>query len=304
VITLFLEEAAGGSRRRARIQQENHTHRSKETHLMPTIEDIKTWQGHEARSSDGDKLGKIEDIYLDQQTGKPEWLAIKTGLFGGHVSFVPLAKARLDGDAVAVPYDKATIKDAPHADADGELSQQQEAELYRHYGLDYTDPRSDSGLAQGDRDGERRQTDRSDDPTPDGGRGVVGNDVSGPETDHAMTRSEEELRVGTTQREAGRARLRKYVVTENETRTVPVQREEVRIEREPITDANADDAMDGPAISDEEHEVTLSSEEPVVEKNVVAKERVHLDKDTVAEDVEVSEEVRKERIEADGEGLR
>jgi uncharacterized protein (TIGR02271 family) len=269
---------------------------------MPTTEDIKTWRGHEARSTDGDKLGKIEDIYLDQETGKPEWMAVKTGMFGGRVSFVPLAEASLDGDVVTVPYDKARIKDAPHAEADGQLSQQEEGQLYRHYGLDYSEARSDSGLAEGGRNGD--QSDRSGDPTPDGSRDVVGNDVSGSETDRAMTRSEEELRVGTTQRETGKARLRKYVVTENVTKTVPVQREEVRIEREPVTDANLDDAMDGPAISEEEHEVVLHEEQPVVEKNVVAKERVRLDKDTVTDDAEVSEELRKERIDADGEGLR
>ena len=272
---------------------------------MPTIEEMKDWRGHEARGTDGDKLGKIEDIYLDQETGKPEWMAVKTGMFGGRVSFVPLAEARLDGDVVTVPYDKAKIKDAPHAEADGELSQQEEGQLYRHYGLDYSEARSDSGLPQGERNGRRHdQADRADDPTPGGTPGVVGNDVSGPETDNAMTRSEEEVRVGTRQRETGRARLRKYVVTENVTQTVPVQREEVRIEREPITDANVDAATDGPAISEEEHEVVLHEEQPVVEKNVVAKERVRLDKDTVAEDVQVSEEVRKERVEADGEELR
>jgi uncharacterized protein (TIGR02271 family) len=269
---------------------------------MPTTEDIKTWRGHEARGSDGDKLGKIEDIYLDEHTGKPEWMAVKTGLFGGRVSFVPLAKASLEGDTVTVPYDKATVKDAPHADADGQLSQQEEAQLYRHYGIEYGESRSDSGLAQGERDGTRRaQSDRSGDPTPDGSAGVVGNDVSGPETDRAMTRSEEELRVGTTERETGRARLRKYVVTENVTKTVPVQREEVRIEREPVTDANADDAMDGPAISEEEHEVTLHAEEPVVEKRAVPKERVRLDKDVVTDEETVSEQVRQERIDMDGD---
>jgi uncharacterized protein (TIGR02271 family) len=269
---------------------------------MPTTEDIKTWRGHEARGNDGDKLGKIEDIYLDQETGKPEWMAVKTGMLGGRVSFVPLADARLDGDVVTVPYDKAKIKDAPHTEADGQLSQQEEGQLYRHYGLDYSEARSDSGLAEGDRNG--GPSGRSGDPTPDGSPDVVGNDVSGPETDRAMTRSEEELRVGTARRETGRARLRKYVVTENVTETVPVQREEVRVEREPITDANIDDAMDGPAISEEEHEVVLHEEQPVVDKNVVAKERVRLDKDTVTDDAQVSEELRKERIETDGEGLR
>jgi uncharacterized protein (TIGR02271 family) len=269
---------------------------------MPTTEDIKTWRGHEALGSDGDKLGKIEDIYLDQETGEPEWMAVKTGLFGGRVSFVPLADARLDGDTVTVPYEKSMVKDAPHAEADGQLSQEEEAQLYRHYGLDYGEARSDSGLPQGDRDGRfRDQGDRSGDRTREGSGDVVGNDVSGPETDNAMTRSEEELRVGTAQRETGKARLRKYVVTENVTQTVPVEREEVRIEREPITEANADDAMDGPAISEEEHEVVLHAEEPVVEKRAVAKERVRLDKDVVTDEETVSDEVRKEHIDLDGD---
>ena len=116
-----------------------------------------------------------------------------------------------------------------------------------------------------------------------------------------MTRSEEELNVGTTQRESGRVRLRKYIVTEDVQTTVPVSREEVRIEREPITDANVGDATSGPDISDEEHEVTLHTEEPVVEKRVVPKERVRLDKDTVTEERQVSESVSKEQIEVDGD---
>src|SRR3954470_4806746 len=260
-----------------------------------------TWRGRTAVDADGEKIGTVEEVYLDADTDRPEWLAIKTGMFGSRISFVPVAEATdVDGD-VRVPYAKDQVKDAPHAEADGQLSEQEEARLYRHYGLDYSESRSDSGLPEGGRNG---QSDRSGDPAPEGSRDVVGNDVSGPETDRAMTRSEEELRVGTTQRETGRARLRKYVVTENVTKTVPVQREEVRIEREPVTNANLDDAMDGPAISEEEHEVVLHEEQPVVEKNAVAKERVRLDKETVTEDAEVSEEVRKERIEADGEGLR
>ena len=111
------------------------------------------------------------------------------------------------------------------------------------------------------------------------------------------------MRVGTTQRERGRVRLRKYVVTEHVQTTVPVRREEVRIEREPITDANVGQATDGPAISDEEHEVVLHEEEVVTEKRVVPKERVRLDKETVVDQQTISEEVRKEQIEADtGEG--
>ena len=125
--------------------------------------------------------------------------------------------------------------------------------------------------------------------------------MSGPTTDDAMTRSEEELRVGTAERESGRARLRKYVVTEEVQQTVPVRREEVRVEREPITDGNVDQAVDGPEISEEEHEVVLHEEEPVVEKRTVPKERVRMEKDSRTDDVEVSEEVRKERIDAEGD---
>jgi uncharacterized protein (TIGR02271 family) len=115
-----------------------------------------------------------------------------------------------------------------------------------------------------------------------------------------MTRSEERMTVGTAQQETGRARLRKYVVSENVTQTVPVTHEEVRLEREPITDANAGKAMDGPAISEEEHEVTLHSERAVVDKEAVPVERVRLDKTTVTEQEQVSADLRKEEIEVDG----
>jgi uncharacterized protein (TIGR02271 family) len=250
---------------------------------VPTIEDAKTWRGHDAVGPDANKLGTIEDIYLDQETGEPEWVALKTGMFGGKLSFAPLTQARQDGDTIVLPYKKDQIKNAPRVEADGALSQEEEAQLYRHYGLDYAETHSDTGLAENT------------------GQDPVGHDVSGPTTDDAMTRSEEELRVGTTRREAGRARLRKYVVTEEETVTVPVQREEVRVEREPITDANLDDAMEGPAISEEEHEVVLHEDEPVVETRAVPKERVRMNKDTVTEQETVTEQVRKERIDVDGD---
>jgi uncharacterized protein (TIGR02271 family) len=196
---------------------------------------------------------------------------------------VPISGASRAGDGVTVPFDKATVKDAPNVDPDGRLSESEEQQLYRHYGLDYggtSDTASDRGDDVRDRD-------------------AVDRDTSGPTTDHAMTRSEEELRVGTADREAGRVRLRKYVVEDEVTRTVPVRREEVRVEREPITDANVGDAMAGPEISEEEHEVVLHEEEPVAEKRTVPKERVRLDKDAHTEEREVSETLRKEEIDVD-----
>jgi uncharacterized protein (TIGR02271 family) len=234
-------------------------------------DDLLQKRGQDLYDASGDKIGKIEEIYLDADTGAPEWALVNTGLFGTKSTFVPLRDATDDGGNVRVPYEKAQVKDAPSIES-----------------------RSDSGLPEGGAGvSTGTDTDRIDE------RGTVGHDTSGPTTDQAMTRSEEELRLGKTQRETGRARLRKYVVEDQVTETVPVQREEVRIEREPITDANIDSATEGPAISDEEHEVVLHEEEVVAEKRAVPKERIRLDKDTVTDERQVSETVRKEEIDVD-----
>jgi uncharacterized protein (TIGR02271 family) len=246
---------------------------------MPDIDTVRGWQGRTMVDRDGSRIGSIDAIYLDDQTGQPEWALVNTGLFGTRSSFVPLAQATPTDHDVRVPYDKQLVKDAPRVDPDQHLSEAEERQLWRHYGLDY------------DRTTRRRPT----------GRDTVGRDTSGPRTDDAMTRSEEELRVGTTQRERGRVRLRKYVTTEAVEQAVPVRRERVRVEREPITDANLDAATSGPEISEAEHEVVLREEEPVVEKRVVPRERVRLDKDTVTDQERVAEEVRKEQIDLDDE---
>ena len=246
---------------------------------MPDLDTVRGWHGRTLVDRDGSRIGSIDAIYLDDQTDQPEWALVNTGLFGTKSSFVPLVQATEADGGVRVPFDKQLVKDAPRVDPDQHLSEAEERQLWRHYGLDY------------DRTTRRGAT----------GRDAVGRDTSGPTTDDAMTRSEEELRVGTAQRERGRVRLRKYVTTEQVTQTVPVQREELRVEREPITDANRDAATSGPAISEEEHEVTLHEETPVVEKRAVPKERVRLDTETVTEERQVAEEVRKEQIEVDGD---
>jgi uncharacterized protein (TIGR02271 family) len=229
------------------------------------------WIGRTAVDRDGQKIGTITDLYYDDATGLPEWLTVKTGLLGTRSSFVPMQGAETSGDDLRLVFDKDKVKDAPNIDTDGALTPDEERALYEHYGRA-------ADLESGDVDRRR-----------DAGE------------DDAMTRSEEELEVGKQRREAGRARLRKYVVTEQQSVTVPVQREEARIVREDITDANIDAALDGPDISEEEHEVVLSEEEVVVGKKTVPKERVRLDTETVVEQQEVSDEVRKERIEVEGD---
>jgi uncharacterized protein (TIGR02271 family) len=244
----------------------------------------------------GDKIGRIGQIYLDDQTGEPNFVTVKTGLFGTAQSFVPLHGADIRSSDIVVDFDKDTVKDAPRIDDDGSISPDQEEQLYSYYGLQGRADANYSGTPSDLDDPSEAHDNR---PDQRGEPGIVGRDTSGPTTDDAMTRSEERLRVGTQQRESGRARLRKYVVTENVTETVPVRREEVRLEREPITDANIGDAMAGPDISEEEHEVVLHEERPVVEKDAVPVERVRLDTEAVTEQVTVNEEVRKEQIDTD-----
>jgi uncharacterized protein (TIGR02271 family) len=258
---------------------------------MTNFNDASTLIGRTAVDRDGDKIGKIGQVYLDDQTGQPLWVAISTGLFGTKDSFAPLGNATDDGDDLRLAVEKDRVKDAPNVENDGHLSEQEESALYSYY-ADYL---GSGNATTGAPDASAGRTDSET------YAGSAGHDVSGPNTDSAMTRSEEQVSVGTERVATGRARLRKYVVTENVTQTVPVSHEEVRVEREPITDANLGSAMDGPEISEEEHEVTLSAERPVVQKETVPVERVRLDTETVTDQQTVNEEVRKEQIELDDE---
>src|SRR5215216_7411098 len=163
---------------------------------MPDMDTVRSWEGRTLVDRDGGRIGRIDAIYLDDHTGEPEWALVNTDLFGTKSSFAPLAQATPAGEEVRVPYDKQLVKDAPRVDPDGHLSEAEERQLWRHYGLDYD------------------TTDRTVGGRDAMGRDRVGRDTTGSTTDDAMTRSEEELRVGTTQRERGRVRLRKYVSTE------------------------------------------------------------------------------------------
>lgn len=227
------------------------------------------WIGHDVIDNDGSKIGSIVEIYIDDDSGLPEWVAIKTGWFGHKLSFAPLAGATSRGEDMYLPLSKDKVKNAPKIDPDGGLDMSEEDELYRYYG---------------------RQ------PTVAGGEPYAAEaDVAG----ETMTRSEEQLRVDKVSRERGRARLRKYVVTEDVTLTVPIQREEVRVVREPISEADRETVTTSGELREQDQEVVLHEEEVRAHKEVVPKERVRLEKDVATEEREVSEELRKERIEVD-----
>lgn len=217
----------------------------------------------------GEKIGGVGQIYLDDETNRPNWATIKTGLFGTKETFIPLDGASMSGNDIEVPYTKAYVKDAPNIDADHHITPEEEAELYRYYNLDYS--------------------------------AAVGEVDTGPDLDvdverdqaGSVVRSEEELRVGKERVQTGRVRLRKHVVTEEKTVTVPVQREEYQIETEPLQPGD----VRGGTIGADEVSMTLHEERPVVEKDVVAKERVSLGKDVETDEAEVSETLAKEQVE-------
>ena len=256
---------------------------------MTITQELQNLEGQTAVDVNGAKIGKIGQVYVDDQTSAPLWVTIATGMFGTKESFAPLYGSQTTGQGLQLAVTKDMVKDAPGVEADGHIGDGENDALYTYYNGYLGSAAAPDTSGQGQYAGDTRE-DLS------GRDGVQGRDTSGPATDDAMTRSEERLHVGTEQAEAGRVRLRKRVVTEQVTQTVPVSHEEVRLEREPITDANRGEAMSGSDITEEEHEVTLHAERPVVAKETVPVERVKLAKETVTEDHEVSETLRKEQI--------
>lgn len=230
-------------------------------------------------SATGDKIGGIGQIYRDNDSGEPTWVTVKAGLFGSTESFVPLQGSTFDGDNIVVAYDRSLVKDSPRVAADGAITPQEESQLAAYYNLpgtasDLPVPAADQALATG----------RT------GGRG-----------DGAMTRSEEQLRVGVQRRVKERVRVRKYIVTEEVTQTVVVRREELRIEREPISEGTGVDASTGQGAEEETLEVVLYAERPVLHKEIVPVERVRVTKEVVTEQVTIAEDLRKERIDTEFE---
>jgi uncharacterized protein (TIGR02271 family) len=229
----------------------------------------------------GEKIGSVKRVWLEDGTGAPMWAEVHTGLFGMKESFVPIQQGQVAGGAITVPVTKEQVKESPsmHTSDDHMTEQEQEA-LYRHYGMRI--PQAKSG-----------EHDRLDGKRAAGQRG--GRDAA------EVTLSEEKLDVGTRSVESGRVRLVKHTVTEQRDVTVPVTHEEVRVVREPV---EGDAGRTGRAFADDQAEVTLHREEPVVQKRTEAVERVRLEKDAVTEQKNVKGEVRKERVEVERDDER
>lgn len=305
-----------------------------------------------AYGSDGDKIGKVEQVFLDDNTEEVTFVTVNTGLFGTKESFVPADGAQQDGDRLVLPYTKDVVKDAPNVDADQHLSPAEEEEIYRYYKMNYSGNGADdrdrtdrdrtagvagtagaagtAGLADrddryaadtdrnavpatgtagypendgyadrnstaGSADVDRDRTDVDRDRT----AGLTDRDRTD-RVDNGVVRHEEQLHVGKERQETGRARLRKYVVTENESVDVPLEREEVRVERTPLSGTEATAGT----IGEEDVEVTLHEERPVVAKETVGVEKVGLEKETVRDTERVDAEVRKEQVEVETDAER
>jgi len=298
---------------------------------MITREQIPQVVGHPVLDAQGKKIGDAKHMYLDDATGDPEWVTVKTGLFGNSETFVPTRAARIVQDHVEVPYEKDQVKGAPNVDVDsgGHLSAEEERHLYRYYGLETKSGagpgmgtaaaggaagaaaggRAAAGTGTAEPGTAETEAGRAPGGPAGAGTGQASYAVSGtgraertaPDTGaedlgEAMTRSEEEIHVRVERQESGTARLRRYVDVEEVEQTVPIVREEVRLEREPLSGREAGRIGD---INEAERVVTLHEDKAIVETEVVPKERVRMLVEEHTEQKKVRGRVRKERIEAD-----
>ncbi|MFG2087519.1 PRC and DUF2382 domain-containing protein [Spirillospora sp. NPDC048824] len=293
---------------------------------------VRELMGMSVTDTNGTKVGTIKQVYLNDDSGAPEWVTVHTGWFGMRESFVPLSGGRKNQDMLQVPYDKETIKGAPNVDADEHLSHAQIVDLYRHYGVRPPGGRrtGETGTAEQGTTGDRRLTgteakaERKDEGKAGtqgaagkagaaGAAGAAGMAVrpeKGKQERQAMppqsaregaeapmteiTRSEERMRIGTERHEAGHVRVHKWVETEMVERTIPVSHEELRIDREPITGGEPSPEV---SLSEDDLEIILYEERPVIAKETVPVERIRVRTEQVQDEQTVRGELRKERVE-------
>ena len=233
-----------------------------------TMDDVTSVRGSDVYSQDNEKIGSVEEVYVDQRTQQPEWIGVGTGFLGAKRCLVPVQGATIQDDVVYVAFSKDHVKASPDIDEE-QISQATEQEVYSHYGMQYSEARSDTGL-------------------PEGGAGTTGT------AGKTVTRHEEELAVGKRAVDAGRLRLYKWVEEESVQADVEVKRETATVERESI-----DEPVSGAEMREEQIEVPLEAEEPVVGKKTVAKERLTPRKKTTTATEQVTDTVRKEQVGVD-----
>ena len=271
----------------------------------------------------GEKLGSVKEVFVDEQTGQPTFVEVNHGLFGMNSSLVPLRGHDFNGDELKLAFSKDRIEGAPDFDSDKPLTPEAQADIFKHYNLEnvqdvttYRDERAGTTTGAGaagagvagagvagagaHANDETVTTERTATTNRDAATDTTaGHNLT--DNDNELIRSEERLDVNKERVATGEARLRKYVVTDTETVEVPVEREEVRVERTPISEADA--ANFNGTIGDNdtaEASVTLHEERVNVDKKTVPVEKVNLSKETIQDTESHTEELRKEQIDTDG----
>ena len=246
--------------------------------------------GYDVIDSGGNKLGSVDNVWVDDATDELEFIGVKTGMVFGKTHVIPTVDAEADpgNNSIRVPYAEDQIKGAPSFGAHDELSPEQESEVYSYYGLDRSTAPSPSGLPEGGT--ASTGTTRS---------GTTGSPATGTlesaDDERRIQLAEEELQVGKRQVEAGRARLRKVVHTEHVSEPVELRHEELDIERVPVADGEVAPG----AFQEGEIEIPIMREEPVAAKEARVTGEVRLGKDVKTETRTVEGDVRREDVDID-----
>jgi uncharacterized protein (TIGR02271 family) len=230
------------------------------------------FEGYEVYDPNGEKIGKVDDLFVDEND-QPEYIRVKMGLLGTKSTLIPWEIASVDeeGQRIEVAVEKGKAKDGPAFDDDREITPEYENEVRSYYGL------------QGMQGSEQR--------------GAYGQYYDESDEDELrVQRTEEELRAGTREREAGALRVRKRVRTDREQLRVPKRHEEVHVERVPVEEGREASEAE---IGEDEVSVPVTEEEVVVEKRPVVKEEFRVRKDVVAEEEVVEEDVRREEVDVE-----
>jgi uncharacterized protein (TIGR02271 family) len=278
------------------------------------------YAGHTVVDEGRSKIGKVDDLFLDE-SDQPEYFGVKMGFLGTSSTLIPADIATINNEQgfIEVSQPKSTVQDGPAFDDDREITPEYENEVRSYYGLgpiessgsygDYektnghsgagtTDSTTagtvGSGMSMGDTEtGEFREHDRNQE-----GLSQPGSDLED-EDELRVQRSEEELRAGTREREAGAMKVRKRVRNDREQIEIPTKHEEVTVERVPV-EGEATEAQ----IGEDEVSVPVTEEEVVVDKRAVAKEEIRLRKDVVEDTETVEEDVRREEVEVEDDTER
>ncbi len=267
------------------VRQTPAVHREKVVVKMTNAQSPQAYMDKTAVDAQGDKIGSVGQVYVNDQTGQPDWITVNTGLFGTKEHFAPLHGSNLEGDNLVLPFDKDVVKNSPDVSDSAHLDPAEQQALYSYY-QQYV----------GNQGGHQNNSDTAyDADRANAEGGYAGGDAN---SEGSLTRSEEQLHVGTEKVAAGRAGIRKFVVTEQQTVNVPVSHDEVHVVREPLQPG---DNVDGATIGDDSVEVTLMEDQVHVDKQVVGVEKISLETETVTEDQEVTEAVRKEQVEVTGD---